>query len=184
MLKSILQDLYRYKGVDDFKTFLSIFLKYHSFRYMFYWRKITNKSLLAPLYKFKLRGIRLKTGIEIPYTAKIGIGFYMVHAYNITINSKAIIGNNVTMYKGATIGNQKRGIKKGAPTIGNNVYIGLNSTIVGKVTIGDNVLIAPNSYVNIDIPSNSIVIGNPCVIYKKDNATENYIDNTVEDDFV
>lgn len=53
--------------------------------------------------------------------------------------------------------------------------MGINSTVVGAITIGDDVLIAPNTYVNCDIPSHSIVFGNPCVIKHKDNAMEGYI---------
>lgn len=58
---------------------------------------------------------------------------------------------------------------------GNKVWIGVNSTIVGNIKIGDNVLIAPNSFVNCNVPSNSIVIGNPCFIKHNDKATEGYI---------
>lgn len=71
------------------------------------------------------------------------------------------------------------GGRQGAPVIGNEVWIGINAAIVGKVTIGDDVLIAPNSYVNCDVPSNSIVFGNPCIIKHKENATEGYIDRRV-----
>ena len=71
-------------------------------------------------------------------------------------------------------------MRKGTPTIGNKVWIGINSTIVGKITIGDDVLIAPNSYVNRDIPSHSIVFGNPCIVKYRENATENYINNVKE----
>lgn len=53
------------------------------------------------------------------------------------------------------------------------MWIGINAAIVGKIVIGDDVLIAPNSYVNCNVPSHSIVIGNPCRIIHKDNATEN-----------
>lgn len=63
----------------------------------------------------------------------------------------------------------------GAPIIGNQVYLGINSTVVGKVKIGNDVLVAPNSFVNCDVPSHSIVIGNPCGIIHRDNATEGYV---------
>ena len=58
------------------------------------------------------------------------------------------------------------------PTIGDEVWIGVNTTIVGKVSIGDDVLIAPNAFVTCDIPSHSVVFGNPCIIKHKDYATE------------
>lgn len=59
------------------------------------------------------------------------------------------------------------------------MWIGVNVTIVGKITIGDDVLIAPNTFINCDIPSHSIVFGNPCVIKYKNKATEDYINNKV-----
>ena len=68
---------------------------------------------------------------------------------------------------------------KGSPTIGNNVWIGVNAAIVGRITIGEDVLIAPNSYVNIDVPSHSIVFGNPCIIKHRKKATEGYINHRV-----
>lgn len=76
-----------------------------------------------------------------------------------------------------TIGQENRGFRKGCPTIGNRVWIGINSTIVGNITIGDDVLIAPNSFVNFDVPPHSIVLGNPGSIIHKENATEGYINN-------
>lgn len=71
------------------------------------------------------------------------------------------------------------GGRRGAPVIGNEVWIGINAAIVGNVTIGDDVLIAPNSYVNCDVPSHSIVFGNPCIIKHRENATEGYINRKV-----
>lgn len=99
----------------------------------------------------------------------------MGHAYNITINAAAKIGKNCNIHKGVVIDQTNRGKNKGVPTIGNEVWIGINAAIVGNVTIGDDVLIAPNSFVNVDVPSHSIVYGNPCVIKHRDNATEGYI---------
>ena len=58
------------------------------------------------------------------------------------------------------------------PTIGNEVWIGVNATIVGKVSIGDDVLIAHNIFINCDIPSHSVVFDDPCIIKHRDNATE------------
>ena len=60
------------------------------------------------------------------------------------------------------------------PRLGNKVVVGLNATVVGGVTIGDDVMIAPNSFVNFDAPSHSLVIGNPGVVHHKDNATKDY----------
>ena len=103
-----------------------------------------------------------------------------MHAYNITVNPDTVIGDWCNLHKGVTIGQQNRGRLKGSPTIGNKVWIGVNATIVGNVIIGNDVLIAPNSYVNCDVPSHSVVLGNPCQIHHRDNATEGYIINICE----
>ena len=101
----------------------------------------------------------------------------IIYTYNITINPNAVIGKNCNIHKGVTIGQENRGKRKGVPTIGNSVWIGVNAIVVGNITIGDDVLIAPNSYVNCNVPSHSIVIGNPCKIIARDNATEKYVNN-------
>ena len=54
-------------------------------------------------------------------------------------------------------------------------FVGIYATVVGNIRIGDDVLIAPNSYVNVDVPQHSVVIGNPAVVHHKENATEGYI---------
>ena len=105
---------------------------------------------------------------------------YIGHPYCITLNSKVIIGRNCNIHKGVTIGQENRGDRKGTPIIGDNVWIGINSTIVGSIIVGNDVLIAPNSFVNQDIPAHSVVFGNPCIIKHKDQATENYINRIVE----
>lgn len=166
-----------YRTTDDFDFVLSHFIKnflfHHNLRFMIFFRKAqTTKIKLIKLFcDYKLYRMSRKYGIEIKSSTKIGRGFCMIHPYNITVSHFAVIGDNVTMLKGSTVGIDK----KGAPTIGNRVYIGINSTVIGKVVIGDNVLIAPNTMVNVDVPSNSVVIGSPCRIIPKENPTKNYI---------
>ena len=64
-----------------------------------------------------------------------GGGLYIGHPYNITINSEVVIGENVNIHKGVTIGQENRGKRKGCPVIGNKVWIGVNATIVGAVMV-------------------------------------------------
>lgn len=135
-------------------------------------RKYQNRKSIYR--RFQLYRLSHKYGLEISPDAKIGNGLYLGHPYNITVGSDVTIGNNVSLHKGCTIGRTNRG-NSGSPTIGNNVYIGINATVVGNISIGNDVLIAPNSYVNFDVPDHSIVIGNPGVIHRKENATEGYV---------
>lgn len=118
--------------------------------------------------------------IEIARTMQIGEDSYIGHAYNITINPKAMLGRKYKHTSWCYYWTNKSGVgRRGAPAIGNEVWIGINAAIVGNVTIGDDVLIAPNSYVNCDVPSHSIVFGNPCIIKHRDSATEGYINRRV-----
>lgn len=131
------------------------------------------------MWRFLRKKMQAHYGLEIPGKATIGEGFYIGHAYGITVNPDAVIGRNCNIHKGVTIGQENRGKRRGAPVLGDCVWLGVNSTVVGAVTIGDDVLIAPNSYVNCDVPSHSIVIGNPCRIIPRDNATEGYVNKRV-----
>lgn len=85
------------------------------------------------------------------------------------------LGEIAIFIKVLLLGKKIEAKEKGVPTIGDEVWIGVNATIVDKVTIGDDVLIALNAFVNCDIPSHSVVFGNLCIIRHKDNATEGYI---------
>lgn len=147
--------------------------------FQYWYRKI---ATLPPFYKLFIAIYKFTQFLykcDISYKAQIGAGLYIGHPFCITINPKASIGKNCNIHKGVTIGQENRGARKGAPTIGNDVWIGVNSTIVGKITIGDDVLIAPNTYVNRDIPSHSVVFGNPCQIHSREHATEGYINNRI-----
>lgn len=162
-------DLKRYGKIDSYLR------KFH-----FYFRKSqTAKGLLKYWYRLQFKRLKRQNGIEISSDTKIMGGLYMGHPYSITINPNTVIGKNCNIHKGVLIGQENRGSRKGAPVIGNEVWIGINAVIVGKVSIGDDVLIAPNSYVNCDVPSHSVVFGNPCSIKHKENATEDYINNKI-----
>lgn len=158
------------------------FVKPIQVRYLRTYRKASfysKKSIRGIWYRIRLNQLSEKSGIQIPTKARIGKGFYIGHFGTIIINPDAIIGENVNIATGVTIGKTNRGEKKGVPVIGSNVWIGTNAVIVGYIKIGDDVLIAPNAYVNVDIPDHSVVIGNPAIIHSKENATEGYINRTV-----
>jgi serine O-acetyltransferase len=91
----------------------------------------------------------------------IGPGLYLGHFGGVVVSPFAVLGSNVNIAQGVTIGAASRGARKGAPTLGDRVWVGANAVIVGRVTIGEDVLIGPGAYVNFDVPAMSIVIGNP-----------------------
>ncbi len=167
-------DFYRMTGKKwNFSGWLMLpFMQ--NIRYMYYWRlrKSSPGNILAKILCFI---VSKKYGLEISSSANIGCGLYLGHAYNITVGGGVTLGDNCNLHKGCTIGRENRGKREGVPTIGNCVSVGINAVVIGKITIGDDVMIAPNSFVNFDVPAHSIVVGNPGVIHHKENATENYI---------
>lgn len=179
----ILKDFYRY-GID--KTGLSGLLKAYNIPgaiFMYFHRKSSkNKkySVSGVFSRVILRHLSFKFGFQIPASVKIGEGFYIGHFGTIVISPQAVIGKNCNIAHGVTIGRISNGKRKGAPEIGNFVWMGTNSIIVGNIKIGNNVLIAPGAFVNTDVPDNSLVIGNPAQIIPKKNPTEGYINNVLD----
>ncbi len=108
------------------------------------------------------------TGIEIHPGAKIGTGLFIDHGMGVVIGETAIVGDNVLLYQGVTLGGT--GLQKGKrhPTIGNNVVIGTGAKVLGNITVGDNSYIGANAVVIKDVPPNSTVVGVPGRITKQD----------------
>ena len=160
------------------KFFFSLQMKYLKL-----WRKAAfyrkKGGLRGKLLALKLEKLTERTHILIPPEVKAGPGLYIGHLGRIIIHPDAVLGKNVNLSTGITIGQANRGKKKGTPVIGDEVWIGTNAVIVGGVKIGNDVLIAPGAYVNFDVPDHSIVMGNPGVIHQSDNATEGYINRKV-----
>jgi serine O-acetyltransferase len=111
---------------------------------------------------------RFFTGIEIHPGASIGKDFFIDHGMGVVVGETSIIGDNVLLYQGATLGGT--GLEKGKrhPTIGNNVVIGAGAKVLGNITIGNNSYIGANAVVIKDVPANSTVVGVPGRITKQD----------------
>lgn len=118
--------------------------------------------------------IETTTGISIPASATIGHSFYIGHFGGIIFNAKTLIGNNCNVSQGVTIGVSGIGEKRGVPILGNNVYLGANAVVAGKISVGDNVVIGACSLVTSDVQSNRVVLGVPAVVIS-DKGSEGYI---------
>ena len=180
MSKTFSKDLYRYYG-EKGESFVQWLLRPAELKYIALFRK-ASESEFKPLklyYTVRLKLMSYKTTIQIPARTKIGEGFYIGHTGRVIIHPEAVLGKNINIGTGVTIGYENRGKRKGAPVISDNCWIGTNSVIVGNVNIGTDVMIAPLTFVNFDVPPHSIVIGNPAKIIQKENATEDYICNKV-----
>lgn len=105
------------------------------------------------------------TRVWIPSQVTLGEGFHIIHAEgSISIHPDVVIGKRCGVMHNVTIGTN---MTAGAPVIGDDVFIGVNSTVLGKIRIGDRVRIGANTAVSTDIPSDSIVLGSPAKVYPR-----------------
>lgn len=149
---------------------MEVFL-YPSFKVMLHYR-LAHKLYLKKHYFFarwiSQRGVR-KTGIEIHPGAQIGSGFFIDHGNGVIIGETAVIGDNVTLYQGVTLGGTGKEQGKRHPTVGNNVMISAGAKVLGSFKIGDNSKIGAGSVVLEEVPPNSTVVGVPGRVVKRDN---------------
>ncbi len=152
--KGFLEILFLYQGLHALVSHRSAHLLYNA-RLYFLARLISQVS-------------RHMTGIEIHPGARIGKGVFIDHGMGVVIGETTIVGDNVLIYQGVTLGGT--GLQKGKrhPTIGNNVVIGGGAKVLGNITIGDNSYIGANAVVINDVPPNSTVVGVPGRITKQD----------------
>ena len=174
------KDIYRYYG-EAGERLMNRLIRPPELRYIGLFRK-TQGIRFAPwklFYTYRLKRLSYKTMVQIPARTQIGEGLYIGHSGRVIIHPDAKLGKNMNIGTGVTIGRENRGKREGAPTFVGDCWIGTNAVVVGNITIGEDVLIAPLSYVNFDVPAHSDVIGNPATIIPKEHATKAYIQNRV-----
>ena len=115
------------------------------------------RILLMPLRVGLSDWIRMNWGIEIARTARIGEGLYIGHFGGIIIGESVAIGKDCNLSQGVTIGIAGKGENRGAPVIGDRVYIGPGAKLFGKIRIGDDVSIGANAVIHKDIPDCAVV---------------------------
>lgn len=146
-------------------------LLYPSFRVMLSYRR-AHRLYLKGKY-FRARRISQKaarkTGIEIHPGAVIGKGFFIDHGSGVIIGETTIIGDNVTLYQGVTLGGTGKETGKRHPTLCDNVMVSAGAKIIGSFTIGENSKIGAGSVVLEEVPPNCTVVGVPGRIVKRDN---------------
>ena len=146
-------------------------LLYPSFKVMLHYRlahKLYQKGHYFLARYISQKGVR-RTGIEIHPGAQIGKGFFIDHGNGVIIGETTIIGDNVTLYQGVTLGGTGKEHGKRHPTIGNNVMISAGAKVLGSFTIGDNSKIGAGSVVLHEVPPNSTVVGVPGRVVRRNN---------------
>ena len=152
------------------KSNMEVFL-YPSFRVILRYR-IAHKLYLKGHYFWarwiSQRGAR-KTGIEIHPGATIGKGLFIDHGSGVIIGETTVIGDNVTLYQGVTLGGTGKEQGKRHPTLEDNVMVSAGAKILGSFTIGENSKIGAGSVVLEEVPPNCTVVGVPGRIVRMDN---------------
>jgi len=151
-------------------SFLEVLLTYSGLHALIFYRISHGllKMKIPFLPKWLSQTGRFFTGIEIHPGAQIGDELFIDHGMGVVIGETTIIGDNVTIYQGVTLGGTGKERGKRHPTIGNDVVIGAGAKILGNITIGDNSYIGANAVVIKDVPANSTVVGVPGRITKQD----------------
>src|SRR5579863_5033884 len=130
-------------------------------------------SFLLWSIKFKLLArmvsqfARLLTGVDIHPGALLGRRLFIDHATGVVIGETAIVGSDVTIYQGVTLGGTGKGHGKRHPTVCDGVFIGNNANVLGNITVGQNSRVGAGSVVLTDVPPNSTVVGVPAhIVYR------------------
>jgi len=172
-------DAFRYSGQEGLRPLFASYVRDPGFRFTYYLRKVANYAprrrswgIFGYVYnRLWLNHYRFRYGIEISPTAEIGPGLYIGHFGGIVVSPYAVIGSNVNIAQGVTIGATSRGSKLGAPVIKDRVWIGAHAILVGEITIGEDALIGPGAYVNFDVPGRAVVLGNPGKVVAQTGST-------------
>lgn len=158
---------------------ISIIFFTPGFKYTFYMRlcnylrKSKFRTFYLPLFiifRFILKHYEYKYSIQIPYNTKIGKGLHIAHHGGIVINHRCELGENINLSHGVTLGYTKTGV----PKLGDCIYLGAGSKVIGGITIENNVAIGANAVVTKNIPENAIVVGIPgrIISYKGNRPVE------------
>ena len=149
---------------------MEVFL-YPSFKVMLHYR-IAHKLYKSGHYFLarwiSQRAVR-KTGIEIHPGAEIGQNFFIDHGNGVIIGETAVVGNNVTLYQGVTLGGTGKEHGKRHPTIGDNVMISAGAKIIGSFKVGENSKVGAGSVVIEEVPPNCTVVGVPGRVVRHNN---------------
>lgn len=168
--KQIGSDCFRYNARRGFGEVARLARVNPGFRYTLIFRLARhlrdNRSVLAAIFRLLHRHYSVKYGIQIPLSVEIGHGLMLPHFGGIVVNSKAKIGTNCTILHGVTLGSISAGKRAGFPVVCDGVYLGPGAVVVGNVTLGAGSTLSGGAWVNFDVPSNALVIGNPGKIVK------------------
>jgi serine O-acetyltransferase len=135
-----------------------------------WFHRVSHKLWRAKLYlpaRLLSQVARFFTGVDIHPGALLGRRLFIDHAAGVVIGETAIVGSDVTIYQGVTLGGTGKGHGKRHPTVCDGVFIGNNANVLGNITVGENSRVGAGSVVLTDVPPNSTVVGVPAhIVYR------------------
>lgn len=152
------------------KNYLEILLLYPGLHAIIFYRiaHILWKIKIPLIPRLISQIARFLTGIEIHPGAAIGKSLFIDHGMGVVVGETTIIGDNVTLFQGVTLGGTGKEAGKRHPTLGNNVVIGTGAKVLGNITVGDSSYVGANAVVIRDVPPNATVVGVPGHVTKQD----------------
>jgi serine O-acetyltransferase len=118
---------------------------------------------------------RFLTGIEIHPAAQLGRRLFIDHGMGVVIGETAMVGDDVVLFHGSTLGGRSMRKGKRHPTLGDNVVVGAGAKVLGPVWIGDGARIGANAVVVKDVPAGAVAVGVPAVVRPSPNVPEAYL---------
>jgi serine O-acetyltransferase len=180
-------DLHRYGEEVSLPAMVKCYLSTPGFRYVFWMRlawHIRAKGMLWRVWYYfcrvQLNSLGVKYGISIPYNARVGAGLYIGHYGGIVVNDRVVIGRDCNINHGVTIGEKYGGKNPGVPSIGDRVYLGPGSTIIGGIRLGNDVAVGANAVVVASVPDSGVVAGVPARLLSTTGSSD-YVVNTERD---
>jgi serine O-acetyltransferase len=175
-------DQFRYCGGSGWRDFLKQWVGESGFRFTvilrlcaFFRSQSWSRWGIYHCFRFWHRRQQVCYGTYLNFESQIGPGLYLGHLCCIVVNSATVIGRNCTLGHRVTLGStNRRSRRPGCPELGDNVYIGVGSTVVGGIKVGDNSVVGPNSVVVKDVPSLAVVSGIPAVVISM-KGSEGYV---------
>lgn len=176
-------DLFRYCGKTDKRSCRKYRRVSLGFRFTYYMRKCSYyryhkllRYIAFPVYKTLKDKAGIKLGAEISDLTEVGKGLHIAHFGQIIIHSDAVLGENVSLSQGVTVGQTLKDGKSFVPVVGNCVYLAPGAKVIGGIKIGNNVAVGANAVVTRDLPDNATAAGVPAKVLS-DNGAGDYIIN-------
>jgi serine O-acetyltransferase len=142
----------------------------------------TLRLLATPFVAVAQKLVEILTGISISPECEVGDGLYIGHYGSIFLPAGGRVGHNCSLAQNVCIGRAPGGESRGVPVIGNRVFIGAHSVIVGPVTVGDDAMICAGAVVSRSVPARAVVMGNPARVISHDGSFEHVLYEGMEDD--